>query len=145
MPRVLRPRNALLTAVSLSVVLVVAAGLGWALLPAETRELFTGPQLATLVFFVLVMIGVMLGVGLSSVRVDADGLLVRNGPRTHRIAWSQVRGFRFTSNDPWAYVLLDGEPESRPLIALQRVDGERAKAAFSALKADLAEYLRRAG
>lgn len=139
----LRPRAALLTAVGLSVVLVLAATLGWVLLPANVRGLFTGPQLATLALFVLVMIAVMLGVGLSSVRADAKGLVIRNGLRVHRIPWHQVKGFRFTADDPWAYVLLFDDPGSRPLMALQRVDRGRAADGLAGLKKGLSEYHRR--
>jgi hypothetical protein len=127
----------------LSVVLVLAATIGWFLLPEEIRVLFTGPQLATLAFFVAVMVAVMLGVGLSTVRPGAEGLVVRNGLRTHTIGWRQIRGFRFTADDPWAYVLLKDEPGSRPLLAVQRVDGQRAAAAVGRLKKELADHLRR--
>ena len=134
MPVVYRPRATLLMAVVLSAVLLVAAAIGWQLLPPEIQVLFTGFQLATLAFFVAVMVAMMLGIGLSSVRADADGLLVRNGPRVHRIAWAQIEGFRFTGHDPWAYVLVDHEPGNRPLIAVQRVDGARAEAAVARLR-----------
>lgn len=135
MARVYRPRATLLMAIGLSGVLVIAATVGWQLLPADVQVLFTGVQLATLVFFILVMVGVMLGVALSSVRADADGLVVRNGLRVHRIGWSQVEGFRFTGNDAWAFVVVAEDPGTRPLIALQRVDGARAQRALDGLRA----------
>ena len=134
MTRVYRPRATLVMAVGLTAVLVFAAAIGWQLLPANIQVLFTGEQLATLVFFILVMIAVMLGIALSTVRADAEGLVVGNGPRRHRIAWSQIEGFRFTAHDPWAYVLITQEPGTRPLIALQRVDGDRARAAVDDLR-----------
>lgn len=131
---VLRPRRALLTASILSGVLALASVLGWVAMPAETRALFTPPQLLTLAFFVLVMIGFMMTVGLSVVRANEAGLTFRNGLRTHRLEWAQVSGFRFTENDPWAYVLLDGDPDQRPLLGIQRTDHERAEAALAALR-----------
>jgi len=134
METVLRPRAALWTAVGLSGVLVLAAFAGWRLLPEEIRQLFTGVQLATLVFFILVMVGVMLGVGLSSVTAGDDGLVVRNGLRVHRIGWGEIDGFRFTPDDPWAHVLLSDDPGSRPLMALQRVDGVRARRSLAVLE-----------
>lgn len=140
MSRVYRPRATLIMALVLSAVLVLASAIGWRLLPADIQVLFTGEQLATLVFFILVMIAVMLGIALSSVRADGDGLVVRNGPRAHRIAWSQVEGFRFTQHDPWAYVLVSEEPGTRPLIALQRVDGDRARSAVAELTAMWQEH-----
>lgn len=131
----LRPRRALLMASVLTAVLVVASAVGWFAMPPETRELFTAPQLATLGFSLLVMIGVMMSVGLSYVRADDVGVTFRNGLRTHHMAWHQVTGFRFTENDPWAYVLTDDDPDSRPLLGLQRTDGLRAEADFIALQA----------
>jgi hypothetical protein len=133
-PLVIRPRRALLTASVLSAVLVVAAVGGWVAMPAQTRDLFTPPQLLTLAFFVAVMIGFMMIVGLSVVRADDEGLTFRNGLRTHHLDWPQVAGFRFTENDPWAYVLTDGDPDQRPLLGLQRTDRERAVASFRALE-----------
>lgn len=127
-PLVFRPRRSLLTASVLSVVLVAATIVGWVALPPEIQTQFTGPQLLTLGFFVLVMVGFMMSVGLSYVRADGAGLEFRNGLRTHRLLWAQVRGFRFTENDPWAYVLLDGDPEQRPLLGIQRTDRDRAEA-----------------
>lgn len=127
MTRAYYPRAASLTAIGLSVVLIVAAWLGWQLLPANIRELFTGAQLATLVLFVLVMLAVMLGIGLSNVRVEDSGLAVRNGLSRRRIGWEEIAGFRMRPGDPWAYVELNDDPGSRPLIAVQRVDGARAR------------------
>jgi len=135
---VFRPRVALLTAIALSAVLVGATALGWLLLPADIQRQFTGIQLATLVFFVIVMLAIMLAVGLSVVVVSDSGVVVRNGLRTHHFTWPEIRGFRFTADDPWAYVELVGEPETRPLVAVQRVDGERAAAAVDTLRAALA-------
>ena len=134
-PLVLRPRRALLAASVLSAVLLVFTVVGWVALPAETRDLFTPPQLITLTLFVLVMIGFMMSVGLSVVRADDTGLTFRNGLRTHHLDWPQVAGFRFTENDPWAYVLTDGDPDQRPLLGLQRTDRARADASFAALNA----------
>lgn len=140
-PIVLRPRAALAMAVALSTVLVAAAALGWYALPADIRVLFTGLQVGTLVFFILVMIGFMMAVGLSRVRVDEAGLAIRNGLRSHRVPWAAVRGFRFTEHDPWAYVLLDGDPDQRPLMAVQQTDHERAEQMVSRLR-DLLEARR---
>lgn len=121
------PRATTLTAVGLSVVLLFAAWLGWHALPPDIQQLFTGAQLGTLVLFVVVMLAMMLGIGLSNVRVDEAGLVVRNGLVRRRIEWGQIEGFRFSPHDPWAYVLLRDDPGSRALIAVQRVDGARAR------------------
>ena len=135
MPQVLRPRTVLITGIVLSAVLVAASALGWMLLPAEIRVLFTVPQLLTLGLFVLVMIAIMIAVGLSTVRIEPDGLRIRNGVRSHWITWSEVRGIRFSPHDAWAFVQLDGDPDTRPLLAVQRSDGPRADRAVAALRA----------
>jgi len=134
-PLVVRPRRALLTATVLSVVLLAFTVVGWMAMPTQTRDLFTPPQLVTLALFVLVMIGFMMCVGLSVVRADDTGLTFRNGLRTHHLDWPEVVGFRFTENDPWAYVLTEDDPDQRPLLGLQRTDRARAEAAFTALNA----------
>lgn len=116
-------------------VLLGATVLGWVALPAQTRALFTPAQVATLALFVLAMIAMMLSVALSSVRLDAEGLTIRNGLRTHRLEWASVRGFRFTADDPWAFVLLhDDDPDARPMMALQRIDGERSRRALRVIE-----------
>lgn len=135
MSRAYYPRASLLTAIALSIVLLGAAWLGWNALPSDLQELFTGPQLATLLLFIAVMIAMMLGIGLSHVGVDDTGLLIRNGLVRRRIAWHEIDGFRFTTDDPWAYVLLHDDPGSRALIAVQRVDGDRARAFVADLTA----------
>ncbi len=127
-----------MTASVLSVVLVAASLLGWFALAPATRALFTLPQVATLVGIVFVMLGFMMSLGLSRVVVEAAGLTIRNGLRTHRVPWSRIRGFRFTEHDPWAYVLLDGEPDRRPLLGIQRTDHERAEAMVASLRERLA-------
>ena len=131
---VFRPRRALLMAGVLSGVLVVSSLVGWLAMPANIRELFTLPQVLTLAFFVLFMIALMMGIGLSYLRVDDAGLHFRNGVRTHHVPWGDVRGFRFTEHDPWAYVMLDDDAQ-RPLLGIQRTDRALAEADFTKLVA----------
>lgn len=132
MKRVFRPRRSLQTAVVLSVVLLVVWVLGWWLLPASIRELFTWPQLLTLALFVAVMIGVMLAIGLSRITTDAQGMTFRNGIRTRRVEWAQIHGFRFGEDDPWPYLIFADEGQ-RPLLGIQRTDRSRAQADFQEL------------
>lgn len=133
-PQTFRPRRSLTTALVLSSVLVGASILGWVTLPADIQALFTWPQILTLVFFIAVMIAIMLGIGLSYVRVEAEGLRFRNGIRSYELPWAEVHGMRFTEHDPWAYLeLADGV--QRPLLGIQRTDRERAEADFAELVA----------
>lgn len=138
-PVVVWPRVASITAIVLSVVLVVAALLGWWALPDSVRIQFSIEQVLTLIGFVIVIMGLMLGLGLSRARADESGLVIRNGVRVHRYRWDEIRGVRFRPGDPWAYVLLDTTPERRErsgepyrrqqIIAVQSPDGARARQA----------------
>lgn len=133
------PRVASVTAITLSAVLVGATLLGWWALPESVQIQFTIGQVLTLIGIVIVMIGLMLGLGLSRVRADESGLMIRNGVRVHRYRWDEIRGVRFRPGDPWAYVLLDTTPERRErsgekyrrqqMIAVQSPDGARARKA----------------
>lgn len=127
--RVLRPVRTRALAITLSAVLVVAALLGWFLLPAHIRAQFTLPQILTLLGFLAIMVGIMLAVGLSSVRVGEAGIIVRNGPVTRRLPWVGIVGFRLRHGDPWAYALLsgsEGEPRRVAMLGVQATDGSRA-------------------
>lgn len=133
------PRVASITAIVLSAVLVVAALLGWWALPESVRIQFSIEQVMTLIGFVIFMVGLMLALGLSRVRADEAGLMIRNGVRVHRYRWDEIRGVRFRPGDPWAYLLLDNTPERRErsgeqyrrqqMIAVQSPDGARARRA----------------
>lgn len=129
-------------AISLSVSLVAASLLGWQLTPPQIRALFTPIQIATLVFFVLLMVAIMLAVGLSVVRADRQGLRFRNGLRRHQIPWADIKAFRFRPGDPWAFVLLRTELEQLPLMGIQRTDGARAHDLVADLRARLEQAYR---
>ncbi len=134
---VVRPRASLRMAVSLSVSLLGLAGIGWVLTPLSIRVLFTGLQIATLLLFLAIMVGMAMAIGLSVVRADADGLRFRNGVRSHTVAWPDVKAIRYRDGDPWAYVVVRTEVEQLPLLGIQRSDGERAEEAVAALRAML--------
>lgn len=132
--RVFRSMPVLRTSISLSVLLVAASLLGWYMLEASVRALFTWPQTATLLFFVAFMIGLMLAIGLSVIVATADGLKVRNVLSTHHYTWDEVEGVGIGSGDAWAYLTLapserhpDGE--TAMLLAIQRAEGAEAATA----------------
>lgn len=132
---VARPRLVTLNAIAWSIVLPGASLLGWFALSPDIRALFTAFQLATLAFFVLFMLGFVWVIALSYVRADATGLKFRNGLRTHRLAWSQVRGLRYAPGDAWAFVLLNSEVERLPLMGIMRTDKQRAEGFVASLHA----------
>ncbi len=141
-PLVIRPRASLRTAILLSTSLVAASVMGWLMTPLRIRTLFTPLQVATLIFFVALMIAIMMAVGLSVVRVDQAGLQVRNGVRNHVLPWSEIKAFRFRPGDPWAYVLVRSEVEQLPLMGIQRTDGRRAEALVEQLREQLKDAYR---
>lgn len=120
-------RPALLTGSVLSVLLVAASLLMWVGLGPTIRSQFNIGQVITLVFFLLVIVGVMMAVGLSSITCDEDGLHVRNALRTHHYPWDRVVGAELGEGDPWAYVLLTPDEDhmdgqTQMALAIQRSD-----------------------
>lgn len=120
----------------LSVAIVGAAGVGWALLPAHIRAQFTIAQIVTLLGFLAIMVGLMLAVGLSSVTADSHGLTIHNGPFTRRLAWGDIVGFRLRHGDPWAYALTDDptDPRRVAMLGIQATDKQRAAEAVAWLR-----------
>ncbi|MEZ5090124.1 MAG: PH domain-containing protein [Micropruina sp.] len=139
---VYRPMASLRMGISLSVSLVAASLLGWFMTPPHIRAMFTVLQILTLLLFLAIMIGMALGLGLSYVRADDEGLMFRNGVRTRTVPWSQVTAFRYRVHDPWAFVLLRGQPDQYPLMGIQRSDRQRAEEHVADLRSRLEEAYR---
>ncbi|MEL4503919.1 PH domain-containing protein [Luteococcus sp. H138] len=126
------------------VLLVFSFGLWFALGP-ELRALFTMPQILTLLFFLAVMIGMMMSVGMSTIVVTDQGLMVRNALWTRRFPWSEVVGVHMGGGDPWAYIRLAPtleHPEGRTQLALaiQRSEGAMAEERIAQLQALIARH-----
>lgn len=127
-----RSLPALMMGAGLSTILVIAALFGWMMLGDEIRTQFTIPQILTLLGFMAIMIGIMMGIGLSYVRVDDEGFHLRNGLRTHHYGWHEVRDVQFNEGDPWAYLVTnhtDEEDEQKThfMLAIQSSEGPRAQ------------------
>jgi len=121
----------LATAVILSMVLLAGALWVWYELGPEIRAQVTWLQAATLLFFVIFMIGVMLAVGYSHVWAAEGEVVIRNGPVMRRFRTEQIAGLRLRKGDPWAYLLVK-DPEGdgvrrRAVLAIQSVEGEGAE------------------
>lgn len=127
-PRVLRRQ-----AIIWTLLLPGAAVLGWFTLPLSIRVQFTAFQVLTLVFFIAVMLGIVWAVAACWVRADADGITFRNGLRVHRVEWEAVDDIRFWPGDAWAF--LEMGDVDRPLLGIQRTDGEAALADIEDLRA----------
>ena len=138
-PVTFRPRASLRMGASLSISLVAASLLGWVMTPPHIRDMFTPVQILTLLFFLAIMVGTALGLGLSYVRADAAGLKFRNGIKTHVVPWSEVKAFRYRDGDPWPVVVVRGDVEQRPLLGIQRSDRQFAEDNVAELRVRLAE------
>ncbi len=113
---------------------------GWFALPASIRDLFNGFQIATLVFFVAVMLGIVWAVALSYVKAGPAGLKFRNLVTTHEVPWSEVAMVRMSNADHWAFVEL-ADTSDRPVLGIQRSDGRLAQEQFNELDAVSRKYL----
>lgn len=130
-PRLLRRQ-----AIIWSVLLPGAALLGWFALPAAIRVQFTGLQLATLVFFILIMLGIIWVLAVGYVKADAHGVRFRNGVKAHRFAWQEIDAIRYRPGDHWPFVEM-GDTDL-PMIGIQRSDGPLADEDVAALRSLLA-------
>lgn len=132
---------ALMTSVVASVVLLSLALYGWWALGPGIREQVTIAQAGTLLFFVLVMIGVMLSVGYSRLWAQDGVVTVRNGPFVRRYPVSEIAGFRLRPGDAWSSLLIkdDGDLKRKPVLAVQFLEGERGQRKVRELRRWLVE------
>jgi hypothetical protein len=106
-------------AAMVGVCLVVAVGMG------ALGTWGVGDQLA------LVGLGVLIAAFLgryASIRAvpGPDGLRVRNLMLSRTVAWDEVLAVRFPEGDPWVSLEL-ADDDVLAVMAIQRVDGERAR------------------
>lgn len=130
-PRRLRIVGAIFVAALVIVVIV-----GWVNLPAHLRALFTPFQIITLLAVLVVIVAMITGLALSTVRADEHGVWLRNGIRSHRIDWSQVHRVVFGSGDPWPTLQVGDpdDPRRQMILGIQRSDGQRAVTAVAELR-----------
>lgn len=130
------PRRMRLVGGAFSAALVIIVIIGWIALPSHLRAQFTPSQVITLLLVLFAIIGVIMAVAMSTVRADASGLVIRNGLRTHRIGWQQVRGLVYRDGDPWPTLLINDrdDPDKIMLLGIQRTDHARADQAVADLR-----------
>lgn len=126
------PRMVRRQAVLWTILLPGASLLGWFLLPASIRELFTGLQVGTLVFFVLVMLSIVWIMAICSVKAGPEGVVVVNGLKRHFLPWREIVTVRYWPGDSWAF--LEKATLDQPVLAIQRVDGRYATDDVEALR-----------
>lgn len=128
----------LATSLVFSVILMISAMYGWYAIGVGIRSQISWVQLATLVFFILLMIGIMLSVGYSRLWADEDGVSVRNGPVLRKFSLDEIAGVRLRQGDAWAYLLIKdghGGVRRRAVLAIQQIEGDKARAKRSQLRA----------
>ena len=139
--RTYRPRLLLVWVIAFAVILVGGSVTVWMMLGADIQQMFTGPQIWTLVGLLALGVAIMFAGALSSVEANPVGLVVRNGPAVQRWTWRQVDGIRFRDSDAWAFALFrtdDGDITARPMLGIQRTDGARAEQAVAEIRERLA-------
>ncbi len=129
-----RPLGVRIAAVAFGAMLFGVGAAIWISFPDDIRDAFTISQRVT----VLAMGAgaLVIGHALSRCRVDADadGLLVVNGYRSHRLQWAQVLAVRMLPGNPWVSLdLADGT--SLSALGIQGSDGARAQRQVRTLRA----------
>lgn len=139
---VYRPRRLMILGTTGSLALLGLCLFGWLGLPESLRAQFTLSQVVTLLGILVGLIFVMVIIASSNVRVDAEGLRIRNGLARHHVEWSQVHKFLLRPGDPWAIVLIkpddrpfevDLDAEKRQMMGIQAGDGQAATEAIATL------------
>lgn len=121
----------LVTGLILSMVLLAGALFVWWELGPEIRAQVTFLQAATLLFFVIVMMGIMMALGYSHLWAQDDEVIIRNGPLIRRYKIAEIAGLRLRKGDPWAYLLVK-DPSSdtgvrrKATLAIQALEGDNA-------------------
>lgn len=123
---------ALITGVGLSAILMAGSLAVWWALGTDIRAQVTWAQGATLLFFVVFMMAVMLAVGYSHLWADDGQVVIRNGPVVRKYSVDQIAGLRLRQGDPWAYLLVkdpddDTGVRRRAVLAIQSLEGEKAR------------------
>jgi hypothetical protein len=123
---------ALVTGVGLSAILMVGALWVWYALGPDIRAQVTWLQAATLLFFVVFMIAIMLTLGYSHLWAEDGEVVIRNGPVMRRFRTQEIAGLRLRKGDPWAYLLIkDPTAEDglrrRAVLAIQSLEGDGAR------------------
>jgi hypothetical protein len=138
-----RPRRLRVLVIVATVALVGITAVGWFGLPSEVRLLFTLSQRLTLLGVLAVLVGVIAAVAASYIRVDDQGLQLRNGLRTHEVPWARVHKIILRPGDPWALLLIkpatgefqaELDAEKRMVMGIQAHDGPVAVAAVDEIR-----------
>lgn len=116
--------------------LVIVVIVGWIALPPHLKALFTPFQLITLLAVLVVIVGMITGLALSSVRADQQGIWLRNGLSVRRFDWSEIHRIVYLDGNPWPtlHVGDPDDPRRQMVLGIQRSDGARAVRAVAELR-----------
>ena len=132
--RTFRPRAARVVTFVLAAVVLVLTGLLMVMMPSLSPLDQVGFALVALliVWFCWRQASVQ-------VRVDADGVTVRNLIYTRRLEWAEIVSVRFGSGRPWVQLdLADGD--TLAVMGIQRADGAYADAEARRLSTLVAQH-----
>jgi hypothetical protein len=129
-----RPWVIAMMAITMGLSLIAVFGVIWFRFSAESRASFDWFQRLTLLAFFGAVLWILYR--MATVRVSAydDELRIRNVFRSYRYPWTNVRGLRFSSGDPWLQ-LFDAEGNRLGVLAVQASEGARASRAAKELAA----------
>jgi hypothetical protein len=144
LPRTWRPFGPRLAAVGFGGLLVGAFVALWFTFPPETRAQFSMFQRVTVIFFILVGIGLLHALARSRVTATEDAVVVVNGYRKRSFEWAELVSVRMPRGAPWPTVdIADGSTIS--MLGIQGSDGTRAVTAVREISALLDARAGRSG
>jgi hypothetical protein len=134
LPVTFRPMGVRIAAVAFGVLLFGVVAAIWITFPDNVREAFTTFQRLTVLGMGAGALVIGHALGRCRVEARADGIVVVNGYRTHRLQWAQVVAVRMLPGNPWVSLdLADGTTLSA--LGIQGSDGARAQRQVRALRA----------
>jgi Bacterial PH domain len=132
---VVRPRKMLVASWAGAVVTVALfVGIALVLRTVQTGVYFRFADQVALVLLGFFIAGGLLLFARPRVRADTEGIEVRNILVTRRLPWSLVLRVAFPDGASWARLDLPDD-EYLPVLAIQAVDGQRAVAAITRVRA----------
>ncbi|WBQ07287.1 PH domain-containing protein [Kribbella sp. CA-293567] len=120
-----RPWAIAMMAGAMGLSIVAVFGVVWFQLSDDARDTFTLFQRITLLAFFGTVLYLLYRMATVRVTAYEDSLQVRNVFRTYKFEWSDVKGLRFRSGDPWLQ-LFDAEGNRFGVLAVQASEGARA-------------------
>ncbi len=134
LPHTWRPFGVRVAAPLVGIAVLVCFALAWFGFDQETRDMFNGFQLGTLVLFGLLAAAGLYALARCRVIAEPERLVIVNGYRRRELDWAQVIGVHLPPGAPWATLdLADGTTVSA--MGIQGSDGGRARRSVRELRA----------